>query len=72
MIVSNMEGVGKIIREERKRQGFTQGELADLCGVGITFISQLERGKQSVEAGKVLNVLALLGIDVFLEKRTPC
>lgn len=72
MIVESMDEVGSLVRAERKRQGMTQSELVDLCGVGITFVSQLENGKRSAEAGKVLDVLTMLGIDVSLERRAPC
>ena len=61
--------LGNIMRTERKRQGLTQAELAGLCGVGITFLSQLENGKRTAEVGKVLDVLTMLGIDLFAERR---
>ena len=61
--------LGNIMRTERKRQGLTQAELAGLCGVGITFLSQLENGKRTAEEGKVLDVLTMLGIDLFAERR---
>lgn len=61
--------LGNIMRTERKRQGLTQAELAGLCGVGITFLSQLENGKETAELGKTLTVLTTLGLDVFIERR---
>lgn len=72
MFVADVDDIGRCIREERKRQGLTQGELADLCGVGITFVSQLENGKRSAEVGKVLDILKMLGIDVSLDRRASC
>ena len=36
---------GRIIRDERRRQGMTQADLAGLADVGVTFLSQLENGK---------------------------
>ena len=61
--------LGSIIKAERKRQGLTQAEFAGLCGVGITFLSQLENGKETAELGKTLAVLTTLGLDVFVERR---
>lgn len=61
--------LGDVIRAERRRQGLTQAELAELCGVGVTFLSQLENGKRTAEVGKVLDVLTMLGIDLFAERR---
>ena len=67
--VTTAESLGNIIRAERKRQGLTQLELADVSGVGITFVSQLENGKETAELGKALSVIAMLGIDLFADRR---
>ena len=61
--------IGAAIRTERKRQGLTQTDLADLCGVSLTFISNLETGKPTAELAKALTVLITLGLDVYLAKR---
>ncbi|MBF4807141.1 type II toxin-antitoxin system Y4mF family antitoxin [Lancefieldella rimae] len=61
--------LGKIIREARKSQELTQLDLADVAGVGITFVSQLERGKVTVELGRTIKVLTALGIDLYTEVR---
>ena len=68
--VATAEDLGAIIRDERKRQGFTQTELAGLCGVGVTFLSQLENGKETAEIGKAVSVATMLGIDLFAERRS--
>ncbi|WP_291288851.1 type II toxin-antitoxin system Y4mF family antitoxin [Enorma sp.] len=69
MTVSTPAEIGALIRDERIRQRLTQTDLAGLAGVGITFISQLENGKESAELGKVLGVLTILGIDLIAERR---
>ena len=48
----------------------TQSELAGLADVGLTFLSQLENGKDSAEIGKALRVMTMLGIDVDASPRT--
>lgn len=40
-----------------------------MSNVGITFISQLENGKETAEIGKVINVLMTLGVDLYAEER---
>lgn len=72
MVITDMSELGSLIRTARREQGLTQTELAGLAGVGVTFISQLENGKQSAEAGKVIDVLLTLGIDLIAERRAPC
>ncbi|OUN89644.1 type II toxin-antitoxin system Y4mF family antitoxin [[Collinsella] massiliensis] len=69
MVITDMSELGSLIRTARREQGLTQTELAGLAGVGVTFVSQLENGKQSAEAGKVIDVLLTLGIDLIAERR---
>lgn len=60
---------GEAIRSRREKLGYTQTEVADACGVGIMFVSQLERGKETAQLGKALRVANMLGIDVTLSDR---
>lgn len=55
------------VRAARKAHGLAQAELAGLAGTGPRFVSELERGKPSAEMGKVLDVLAVLGLRLVLE-----
>lgn len=68
-IIANASDLGHAVRAERKRQGFTQAELADYAGVGITFVSNLENGKETAELGKALRVAQTLGIDLHAKRR---
>ena len=68
--VGSVGDLAALIRSERRRQGITQADLAGLSGVGVTFLSQLENGKESAELGKALNVLTMLGIDLIAEPRS--
>lgn len=67
--ITDTADLGRFIRDERKRQHMTQTELADVSGVGITYLSQLENGKETAEIGKALNVLTMLGMDLYAERR---
>ena len=66
--IGSTKELGELIMHERKAQGLTQTQLAGLSGVGITFLSNLENGKQTAELGKTLNVLATLGLDLLAER----
>ena len=59
--------VGDIVRARRRELGITQAQLAQFCGTGNRFISELERGKQTLEMGKVLLVLRKLEINITIE-----
>lgn len=60
--------LGEVIRQERKALGLSQQELGDLAGTGLNFISQLERGKESVRMDKVLSVLKVLGLGLLITR----
>jgi ribosome-binding protein aMBF1 (putative translation factor) len=60
--------VGKYIRNERKRQGLTQKQLAFACGTGLRLIGEIERGKVTAQVGNVFQILSLLRINVFMEE----
>ncbi|HVL74977.1 MAG TPA: hypothetical protein VM406_03100 [Noviherbaspirillum sp.] len=47
----------------------TQFDLASLAGCGNRFLVELEKGKQTVQMQKVLDVLALLGLEVVIRKK---
>ena len=60
---------GNAVRERRKELGYTQTEIAQVSGVGTMFVSQLERGKPTIELDKALHVAAMLGLDMRLKTR---
>ena len=65
-VLADVGTLGMAVRQARKAHGLTQAELAGLAGTGPRFISELERGKASAELGKVLDVLAVLGLRLLL------
>lgn len=67
--VSTVKEIGEAVRRERIALGMTQTELAQASNVGLTFISNLENGKETSEAGKVIHVANMVGLDLFVEKR---
>lgn len=60
--------LGEIIRQERKKLGLRQAELAAASGVGVRFLVDLEKGKPTVQLGRALVVLAALGCTVDIRR----
>ncbi|RZI54560.1 MAG: transcriptional regulator [Pseudomonas sp.] len=60
----NVEEIGQFVRSERKQIGLRQDELAGAAGVGLRFIVDLEAGKNTIQLGKVLQVLEILGYEL--------
>lgn len=50
-------------------KGYTQIELADAAGVGVTYVINLEHGKETFEVGKAPHLVELLSIDLLAERR---
>ena len=67
--IKTAEQLGAIIRERRKEAGLTQKKMASLAGVGARFLSELERGKPTVQLGKTLSILQLLGLELTVIDR---
>lgn len=60
--------IGAAIRSYREDAGFTQQQLADMAGLHRSYISELERGKETEQLRRVLRLLKLLGVRATLEE----
>lgn len=61
--------LGKLVRMQRKSLKMSQGDLALVSGTGLRFIGELERGKETCEIGKTLQVLVNLGIGIAVKTK---
>ena len=61
--------IGQFVRERRHAAGLTQVELAELAGVGVRFVSELERGKPTLRLDAVNSVLAVFGQQLGVVER---
>ncbi len=55
---------GALVREHRKKLGWTQTQLAERCGTGERFIVDLENGKPSCQLEKSLIAARTVGINL--------
>ena len=69
MRIINAESFGKAIRARRKELHYTQGFLAEFSGLSVSFISDLENGKKTIEVEKAIYLANLLGLDLILKGR---
>ena len=60
--------VGPAIRHYREQAGLTQAELADMAGLNRSYLSNLERGKETEQMRRILRVLKLLGVRATLQE----
>ena len=61
--------LGKIIRQRRKAAKLTQQNAAALAGIGVRFLSELERSKPTAQIGKAIKVAQLLGLEIQINER---
>jgi len=62
--VTTPADLGAEIRRARRRRNLRLEDVALGAGVGIRFVSELERGKPTVRLAETLRVLAALGMIV--------
>jgi DNA-binding XRE family transcriptional regulator len=58
--------LARTLKEERKRAGLTQEELADKIGTKKTYISRLENGKADIQLSTLFRIFEGLGKRVSL------
>jgi HTH-type transcriptional regulator / antitoxin HipB len=57
------------VRELRGQRRWTQARLAALAGVSRSFIADLEGGKPTIEAAKLMDLQQALGFELALRER---
>jgi HTH-type transcriptional regulator/antitoxin HipB len=67
--VSNAKELGALVRLRRKQAGLTLKDAAGMAGVGIRFLSELERGKPTLQLGLAIEVLQLFGLELHVRAR---
>lgn len=60
-----MKGMGNdLVREARRRVGWTQSRLAEAAGTTQSAIARLESGRTSPAFDEVIRLLRLMGLDL--------
>lgn len=65
--VKSVQQIGLVSRLVRKSQNLDQITIAGFSGNGLSFVSQFENGKKTVEVGRVFEIFEALGIEVVLD-----
>ena len=58
--------IGEQLKEERRRVGLTQEELAEKIGTKKSFISRVEKGKADIQLSTLVKVFRGLGRQVSI------
>lgn len=65
--VQSVEEIGRVIRAVRKSSGVRQDDVAGTAGVSHVYLRDLERGKETSQIGRALQVMSELGVRLQLE-----
>lgn len=69
MIIRGPRDLGLLVRDIRRKGGFTQAELASHVGVSRKWVIDLENGKRTADLSLVLQTLNAIGIDLDAKVR---
>lgn len=62
-----MNNIGAIIKERRKEFGITQNKLAELAGININTLTQIERGEGNPGVRTLEKVLGIIGMELSVK-----
>ena len=65
--IISASAIGQVVRASRKAQKIRQDDAAGSIGVSENFLGKVERGSESVQWGKLFQVLEGLGIRVMVD-----
>jgi transcriptional regulator with XRE-family HTH domain len=55
---------GKAVKELRLKKAMSQQQLADACGLDISYVGQIERGQRNPTLGVIQGLASVLGVKM--------
>lgn len=65
--IDSPEQIGALIRASRKAMKIRQDDAAGIIGVSENFLGKVERGGETVQWGKLFQVIRELGLTMTIE-----
>lgn len=69
VMITDSVSFGRALRQRRTELGYTQAFLSEFSGFSVSFISDLENGKSTIQLDKAIRLANLLGLDCNLTPR---
>lgn len=69
MQIKNLSDLGVILRQRRKEAGLTIETLAAMSECSPRLLGEMERGARNVSFRIVLNVCAMLGVELSAKRK---
>jgi len=67
VLLKNAADLGALVRQVRKAQALRQDDAAGSLGVSENFLGKVERGSETVQWGKLFQVLEGLGVRLIVD-----
>ncbi len=64
-------GLQETVKNRRKELQISQNDLAEISGVSIATIKNIERGKGNPSFDTVLRIIDVLGLEIVFNVRSP-
>ena len=61
--------LAEVIKSRRKTLDISQQDLAEMAGIGLATIKNIERGKGNPSMGTVSKIMAVLGMEIEYKVR---
>lgn len=61
--------LAEVIKSRRKTLNISQHDLAEMAGIGLATIKNVERGKGNPSIGTVSKIMEVLGMDIEYKVR---
>ena len=71
VLIMTTREIGGKIRESRKRLGLRQSDLAEIAGVTLRGLTDLENGRANPTLKQLSKILEVLGLEVRVVERRP-
>jgi predicted transcriptional regulator len=67
--ISSVSEMGILVRQHRKSQKVRIEDLSDMAMMSARLIGEFERGKETCQVGKILQILKFLGLEIRIVPR---
>jgi predicted transcriptional regulator len=67
--INSVAEMGALVRQHRKSQNVRIEDLSDMAMISARLIGEFERGKETCQIGKVLQILKFLGLEIRIVPR---
>lgn len=65
--ITTMAELGQVTRATRKANNIRLDDAASMAGLGAVFVGDVEYGKETVQMGRVLQLMKELGLKLTVE-----